>query len=88
MSSSSSSSSSGGIGFFGLLTIVFIVLKLTDVIAWSWWWVTSPLWIATAVVLAFLAVGLVVILIKSAKEDKRLEQEVKRQRMRSIDFNG
>jgi hypothetical protein len=88
MSSSSSSSSSGGIGFFGLLTIVFIVLKLTDVIAWSWWWVTSPLWIPTAVVLAFLAVGLVVILIKSAKEDKRLEQEVKRQRMRSIDFNG
>ncbi len=37
--------SNNGIGFFGLLTIVFIVLKLTNVIAWSWWWVLSPLWI-------------------------------------------
>lgn len=37
--------SSGGIGFFGLLTIVFIVLKLTKVIAWSWPWVLSPLWL-------------------------------------------
>lgn len=36
---------SGGIGFAGLLTIVFITLKLTGVIAWSWWWVLSPLWI-------------------------------------------
>lgn len=38
-------SSSGGIGFFGLLTIVFIILKLCKVITWSWWWVLSPLWI-------------------------------------------
>lgn len=32
-------------GFFGLLTIVFIVLKLTGVVAWSWWWVLAPIWI-------------------------------------------
>jgi hypothetical protein len=38
-------SSSGGIGFFGLLTIVFIILKLCKVISWSWVWVLSPLWI-------------------------------------------
>lgn len=37
---------SGEIGFAGLLTIVFIVLKLCGVIAWSWWWVLSPLWIS------------------------------------------
>jgi len=36
--------SSGGISFFGLLAIVFIILKLTNVIAWSWWWVLLPLW--------------------------------------------
>ena len=42
--SSSSSPNSGGIGFFGLLTIVFITLKLTDHIDWSWWWVLAPLW--------------------------------------------
>jgi len=42
---STSSNNSGGIGFVGLLTIVFIVLKLTNFIAWSWWWVLSPLWV-------------------------------------------
>lgn len=45
------SSSSGGIDFFGLLTIVFIVLKLTRVIDWSWWWVTAPAWGSAAVIL-------------------------------------
>lgn len=41
----------GGIGFFGLLTIVFIVLKLTGYIAWSWWWVLSPLIIPIVLVI-------------------------------------
>ena len=35
---------SNGISFFGLLTIVFITLKLTSIISWSWWWVLAPLW--------------------------------------------
>ncbi len=48
---------SGGIGFAGLLAIAFIVLKLTHVIDWSWWWVLSPLWIAAA-----LAIILVIII--------------------------
>jgi len=48
---------SGGIGFAGLLAIVFITLKLTGVIAWSWLWVLSPLWIPLAIVLGFLLVG-------------------------------
>lgn len=39
-------SGSGGVGFAGLLTILFIALKLTGFIAWSWWWVLSPLWIS------------------------------------------
>lgn len=34
----------GGVGFLGLLSIAFIVLKLTGVISWSWWWVLAPLW--------------------------------------------
>lgn len=47
--------SSGGIGFAGLLTIVFITLKLTGVISWSWLWVLSPLWISF--LLALLIIG-------------------------------
>lgn len=41
---------SGGIGFFGLLTITFIVLKLLKVIEWSWLWVLSPIWIPLVIV--------------------------------------
>lgn len=36
------------IGFAGLLTILFVGLKLTDVIAWSWVWVLAPMWIGVA----------------------------------------
>ena len=46
----------GGIGFFSVLTIVFIILKLVGVIDWSWVWVLSPTWISTAVVLIILLV--------------------------------
>ncbi len=55
---SEKSSSSGGIGFVGLLTIVFVTLKLLDKIDWSWWWVLSPLWISLAIWLLF--VGLII----------------------------
>lgn len=56
------SSSSNGIGFTGLLTIVFITLKLTHVIKWSWWWVLVPLWISAGVAMFILLVILVVCL--------------------------
>jgi fatty acid desaturase len=46
---SESSDSGGGIGFVGLLTIAFIVLKLTGFIHWTWFWVWSPIWISVAV---------------------------------------
>lgn len=46
---SSSSSSSSGIGFIGLLTVLFVGLKLTDHIDWNWIWVLAPLWMGTAV---------------------------------------
>jgi len=52
----SNTTSSGGIGFCGLLTIVFIVLKLTNVVAWSWLWVLAPFWIPWAILLSVLAV--------------------------------
>lgn len=63
----SSSSSSGGIGFIGLLTILFIALKLTNYIDWSWWWVLSPIWISFSVVLAILVIAGAVALIVSRK---------------------
>ncbi len=50
----SSSSSSGGIGFCGLLTVLFIGLKLTGYINWSWWWVLSPILISSGLALLIL----------------------------------
>ena len=47
---------SSGIGFAGLLTIAFIVLKLTNVITWSWLWVLSPIWIPFTIVILMLSI--------------------------------
>jgi hypothetical protein len=60
---SDSSSNSGGIGFVGLLTILFIALKLTNYIDWSWLWVLSPVWISAAILVfvALMAFGWVLI---------------------------
>jgi len=50
--------SSGGIGFVGLLTILFIGLKLTGYVGWSWWWVLSPIWISFLAWLVFITIFL------------------------------
>jgi hypothetical protein len=60
------STGSSGIGFGGLLAIVFIALKLTKVIAWSWLWVLAPIWIPVAVILAGFIVWLLVMFIKAS----------------------
>ena len=58
---------SGGVGFLGLLTILFIGLKLTGYIAWSWWWVLSPIWIVPAILLSIFAIGFVIALFGTLK---------------------
>ena len=55
--------SSGGIGFVGVLTIVFIVLKLLGKIAWSWWWVLSPIWISVILVIIYLIIYIIAFLL-------------------------
>lgn len=60
MSSNNGSKYSGGIGFPGMLTILFIGLKLTGHITWSWWWVLSPIWITFALVFLILIVAAVI----------------------------
>lgn len=57
--------SSRGIGFGGLLTIVFIVLKLCGVINWSWLWVLSPMWISAIIVVVLVVL---LIIINAAKD--------------------
>ena len=54
----------GGISLGTILFIVFLILKLTETIDWSWWWVTAPLWIPVALVVVFLIIsGLIIFLL-------------------------
>lgn len=66
----------GGVGFLGLLTLLFIGLKLTGYIAWSWIWVLAPLWIPLSIALLIifvliLFVGLGKLNINKTLKDKK-----------------
>lgn len=74
MAKQTSSAASGGIGFGGLLTVAFIVLKLTSVISWSWWWVLAPLWLPVALLLAFAVFAFIYAGIKMRKGNESLHQ--------------
>ncbi len=54
----STSTAKRGIGFFGVLTIVLVVLKLTGLIAWSWWWILAPVWLPVLLFLLSAGVAL------------------------------
>ena len=56
--SKSNNNSSSGLGLGSVLFIVFLVLKLTNHIDWSWWWVTSPLWIPVVLVASVFLIGI------------------------------
>lgn len=64
MNNERNNTTAGGIGFCGLLTVAFIVLKLTGVINWNWLWVLAPIWIPTAITLAIIVTVLIVVLVK------------------------
>jgi hypothetical protein len=53
-----STTTNSDIGFPGLLTCIFITLKLCHVIDWSWWWVWSPILILVALYLVIATVCL------------------------------
>ena len=76
----SSNATSGGIGFAGLLTIAFIVLKLCNVINWSWWWVLSPLWIGVALGVVILIIVVIVAIICAAIEDRKSSSRIFRKK--------
>lgn len=63
-------STGGGIGFFGILAILFIGLKLAGVISWSWLWVLAPIWMPTAIALGVAAIAFL-LLVLSTRGNKR-----------------
>lgn len=65
------SSKSGGGGVLGLLGVAFVILKLTGVINWSWWWVTIPFWGGLAIALVILIVCAIVIGVTEITKQRR-----------------
>lgn len=57
----------GGMGFISVLTLIFIVLKLTNNISWSWIWVLSPIWISIVLILIIFGIILIAGRIKKGK---------------------
>ena len=53
----------GSVGFCGLLTLVFIVLKLCKVISWSWLWVLAPLWIPIGIALVICIIAALIAIV-------------------------
>lgn len=62
MSDTKTTVKSGGVGFFGLLTLIFITLKLLDKIDWSWWWVLAPIWIPVGLLLGIIFIVFIIAL--------------------------
>lgn len=77
MSSSNNNASSGGIGFFAILFFIFLILRLTGFIDWSWWWVTAPLWGPAGVTLVGALVWLVFRIIGAFRAQKRLDKKIR-----------
>ena len=67
-------SKSSGISFFGLLTLIFITLKLTKYINWSWFWVLSPSLIPAMILILMVIYGLYSAFRKSSKAIKQYEK--------------
>jgi hypothetical protein len=62
--SNNTSASSGGIGFPGLLTVLFIGLKLTGYINWPWLWILSPMWISLLLAVVILGIAFIILLLQ------------------------
>ena len=58
--SDKNNSAGGGLGLSTILFLIFLVLKLCNVIDWSWWWVLSPIWIPIALVVILLILKFIV----------------------------
>lgn len=64
MRETENSNSYHGIGFFGLLQVVFIALKVAKVIDWSWWLVFLPIWIELGIIILLIIIFTIIYFIR------------------------
>jgi hypothetical protein len=68
MSQNKATTTASGVGVGGLLLVAFVVLKLTHLINWSWWWVLAPAWVPVAILIFVGIVLVAVAVIKTARD--------------------
>jgi len=73
---SKGNSSNNGVGMYGLTFIALLVLKLTNVIDWSWWWITCPLWGGAAISFIIAIILIIVAIKKGAKKRETLNDRI------------
>ena len=81
MSKEVSTTSNVSLGFLEFLTLIFITLKLTGYIDWSWWWVLAPIWIQVGIFVAALLIMLLYYIFHKptpAEELRRYSDELRR----------
>ena len=61
------------VSLLGLLGIAFVILKLTDVIDWSWWWVTCPFWIGIPLFILFAIIHIAILKIREAVISRQIK---------------
>ena len=67
-----------GISVYTTIFLIFLILKLSGNISWSWWWVTSPLWIPLLLVLSIMALIFIFGLVYIATTGKNIDQLIKK----------
>ena len=80
-SNMASSKSTSGLSTTMVLFLIFLTLKLTGLISWSWWWVTSPLWIPVMIILTimFIALGAIIIATALGYSMKDIKNKIKKE---------
>ena len=71
------------VSFIGLLTILFVALRLTEVITWSWLWVLSPIWMVLALMLLVVGILLVIAIGTYLLEDHTDARAIRQLRRRA-----
>lgn len=74
----SNSANAGGLGFVSVLTLIFIILKLVNVIDWSWLWVLSPIWISLGLIFLVTFCGFIYFIIRRKYMKKKYKETRKR----------
>jgi hypothetical protein len=74
----SNNNTNGGLGLTTIVFLVFLILKLTDNIDWSWWWVFSPFWIPVVLVISIFVITIFTSLLYIGFTGKNLDNFFKK----------